>query len=178
MIYYYSIYGLQGVLRVEVYTTQHSSWSSGKALSLDAETSFLSCVDCSSGRKWNSNRPHPLTCYLVLLVLSNLPRSGAQIMLNEPLRRSVGLPGGSEETLFGGLRIYLFIVFSSSWALCIGAEGKGETQPLAWNFSAVLRGHRKMGYVITLKIDLKSRVPVASKKKTVTQWHGFSFPVS
>lgn len=40
---------------------------------------------------WEEQSPGPLTYYLALLVLSNLPQSGAQLMLNEPLRRSVGL---------------------------------------------------------------------------------------
>lgn len=61
-------------------------------------------------------------------------------MVNEPLRRSVGLPGGSEEMLFGGLGICYFVVFGNSWALCIGADGRGETQLLAWNLSVVLPG--------------------------------------
>lgn len=61
-------------------------------------------------------------------------------MVNEPLRRSVGLAGGSEEMLFGGLGIYHFVVLGNSWALCIGADGRSETQLLAWNLSAVLPG--------------------------------------
>lgn len=50
--------------------------------------------------------PGPLTCCLALSGLSNLPWSGAQLMLNEPLRRSAG----SEETLCGGPGIHLFVL--------------------------------------------------------------------
>lgn len=108
-------------------------------MSLEVETSFLSCVDCSSGPS--------LTCYLALLVLSNLPKSGAKVTVNEPLGRSFGLPGGTEEPLFGGIRIdFFFVVSGNSWALCKGTDRRLETQLLAWSSSAVLPGTRRSGW--------------------------------
>lgn len=121
---------------------------------------------------------HPLTLYLVLLELSSLPRNGAQIMVNEPLRRSVSLPGGSEEMLFGGPRIYHFVVFGTSWVLCVGADGRGETQLLAWNLSAVLPGTWRSGLWDNVEDWLRSSEFQFLLKSTDTEWHGFSSAVS
>lgn len=79
---------LQVTLRAKVYITQCGKWPFGKAL-------IFRCWDAFSFLYLlflqEEQSPGPLIYYPALLVLSNVPQSGAQTMLNGPLRRSVGL---------------------------------------------------------------------------------------